>query len=103
MSESFVGFTPAILESVPLFVKLRKPDGQIQALRLEPVGQRSGPGPLVSCLMVSRGNLQIARHSVECYLRQDYPNRELIVVSASPEPEFEQFLRTLEQARVRLI
>ena len=102
-NESFVGFTPAILEAVPLFVRVGQPGGEVETLRLEPMDLQSGPRPLVSCVMVSRGNLQIAQHSVECYLRQDYPNRELIVVSASPDPEFEEFLRALEPARVRLI
>ena len=42
-----------------------------------PVSER----PLVSCLMVTRGNLDILRHSVECYARQSWDHRELVVVT----------------------
>jgi hypothetical protein len=40
--------------------------------------------PLVSCLMVTRGNIALMRYSLACYQRQTYANRELVVVA---EPE----------------
>jgi hypothetical protein len=48
--------------------------------RLEP---QASERPLVSCLMVTRGNLEILRHSVECYARQSWADRELVVVTAT--------------------
>ena len=40
--------------------------------------------PLVSCLMVTRGDAELMAFSVDCYARQTWANRELIVVT---EPE----------------
>jgi glycosyltransferase involved in cell wall biosynthesis len=53
--------------------------------------------------MVSRGNVQIARYAIDCFLRQTYSNRELIVVSDSSSAEFWDYLRPLEQDKVRAI
>lgn len=35
--------------------------------------------PLVSCLMVTRGDRPTIRHALECYRRQTYENRELTI------------------------
>lgn len=35
----------------------------------------------VSCLMVTKGRPELIKKSVDCYLRQTYPNRELIILS----------------------
>jgi hypothetical protein len=40
--------------------------------------------PLVSCLMVTRGDVELMAHAVRCYAQQTWPNRELVVVT---EPE----------------
>src|SRR5262249_2908331 len=40
--------------------------------------------PLVSCLMVTRGNIDLMRYSLACYRQQTYANRELVIVA---EPE----------------
>ena len=40
--------------------------------------------PLVSCLMLTRGNIDLMKYSLSCYQSQTYPNRELVVVA---EPE----------------
>jgi hypothetical protein len=37
--------------------------------------------PLVSCLMMTRGNIDIMRYSLACYRRQKYAHRELVVVA----------------------
>ncbi|HEX4197828.1 MAG TPA: glycosyltransferase family A protein [Caulobacteraceae bacterium] len=37
--------------------------------------------PRVSCLMVTTGRRAVIRHSLECYRRQAYENRELVVVT----------------------
>jgi glycosyltransferase involved in cell wall biosynthesis len=43
--------------------------------------------PLVSCLMVTRGDTAILRYAVNCYARQTWGERELIVVTASGQGE----------------
>lgn len=40
--------------------------------------------PLVSCLMMAGGNIEVMKYSLACYQRQTYTNRELVVV-AGPE------------------
>jgi hypothetical protein len=40
--------------------------------------------PLVSCLMMTRGNIELMKYSLACYQRQTYAHRELVVVA---EPE----------------
>ena len=55
--------------------------------------------PLVSCLMVTQqGRLEMFKHAVGDYLRQTYPNRELVIVTsdapAAMAPAFE-FIREL--------
>src|SRR3954447_25930959 len=37
--------------------------------------------PLVSCLMVTRGNLELIRYSLGCYRSQTYQRRELVIVA----------------------
>jgi len=40
------------------------------------------PGsPMVSCMMVTNGDREVIRHALECYRRQTYENRELVVVT----------------------
>src|SRR5262249_20091427 len=36
---------------------------------------------ICSCLMVTRGNIDLMRYSLGCYQRQTYPHRELVVVA----------------------
>jgi len=37
--------------------------------------------PLVSCLLVTKGDRAVIRHAIECYKRQSYANCELVVVT----------------------
>jgi len=42
---------------------------------------RSAPAlPLITCIMPTRGRLRFVRRAIEYFERQDYPNRELIIV-----------------------
>jgi hypothetical protein len=51
------------------------------ALKYKAIEPPASERPLVSCLMVTRGNLDLMRHSVECYVRQSWAERELVVVT----------------------
>jgi glycosyltransferase involved in cell wall biosynthesis len=49
--------------------------------------------PMISCLMVTRDRLALAKRSIRCFAAQTYPNRELVIVTDG-EPEFgEELLR----------
>jgi glycosyltransferase involved in cell wall biosynthesis len=39
------------------------------------------PDPLVSCLMITRGNVELMKYSLACYRRQTYAHRELVIVA----------------------
>lgn len=53
--------------------------------------------PLVSCLMMTRGNLELMKYSLACYQQQTYAHRELVVV-AEPEAgeKVRAFIRSQE-------
>jgi glycosyltransferase involved in cell wall biosynthesis len=51
---------------------------------------------LVSCLLVTRGNLEILRHSINCFLRQTYPHRELIVIVQDLPFELSAYLKSVD-------
>ncbi len=42
--------------------------------------------PLVSCLCLTYARPALLREAIWCFLQQDYPNKELIVVNDHPEP-----------------
>lgn len=48
--------------------------------------------PLASCLMVTRGDLDLMRQAVESYQRQTWAERELVVVTAEGDPRAIQAL-----------
>jgi glycosyltransferase involved in cell wall biosynthesis len=58
-------------------------------------------GPLVSCLMVSRGKLFPARHAIDCFRAQTYGQRELVIVDDNPESELAGYLDTLDDSLIR--
>ena len=43
--------------------------------------------PLISCLMLTRGRLVPTRFAIDCYRRQTWPNRELVIVCDDPDSE----------------
>jgi len=56
---------------------------------------------LVSCIMPTRGHVFPARHSIECFRRQDYPRTELVVVCAAAGSEVEDYVAGLDDPRIR--
>jgi glycosyltransferase involved in cell wall biosynthesis len=63
-------------------------------------GQQS---PLVTCVMITRGVVPILRHSAECFRRQSYVNRELVVVYDQHADKVEDFFRSGDYNNVRLV
>ena len=59
--------------------------------------------PLVSCLMVTRGRSFPARFAVDCFRRQSWPERELVLVCDAPGTPVEDYCRTLGDARIRVV
>lgn len=62
-----------------------------------------GSLPLVSCIMASRGRTFPAAHAIDCYRRQSYPRRELIIATAALDDCLGSYVRRLGDASIRLI
>jgi Glycosyl transferase family 2 len=75
------------------------PKGSLESRRLVvkafPFDQR----PLVSCLMVTRGNIGFIKTAIECFSRQTYENRELLIVYDNPTLELEYVIGSVEGIR----
>lgn len=54
--------------------------------------------PLVSCIMPTRDRRELALQAIEYFLRQDYPERELVIVDDGAEP-----LPVPEDGRIRYL
>lgn len=55
--------------------------------------------PKISCLTATTGRLECLKKSIRCYLNQTYPNRELIVLSQSPEDNrsIREYIETIQR------
>lgn len=84
-------------------VEVVRPRGEMQTIRLGSLPPYPHRLPLVSCLMVSRGNVTILRHSLQCYLNQDYPSRELVLVTQHPSAELADHLSSFPDAHIRYV
>lgn len=62
-----------------------------------------GASPPISCIMASRGFAFPARHAIECFQRQTYDKRELIIVTAALDCEVKALVADLGDPRIRLL
>jgi mannosyltransferase OCH1-like enzyme len=60
-------------------------------------------GPLVSCLMVTRGRVALAARAIRCFLAQTYENRELVIVDDAEDDALAAHVAGLGDPRVRHI
>jgi glycosyltransferase involved in cell wall biosynthesis len=87
--------------SVP--VLLCEPDGSRIEGAMTIAADLNVSGPLISCVMVSRGHRYPAAFAMECYRRQTYANRELIVVSVRPEPELAALIEEMADPSIKFV
>jgi hypothetical protein len=59
--------------------------------------------PSITCVMASRGRLFPALYAIECFLRQTYPRRELLIATAAKDGLLARHVATITGHRVRLI
>ncbi len=63
--------------------------------------------PKISCLLVTAKNrFQFLRKSIQCYLDQTYPNKELVIVNEGPtsyQKEIEDYVLKINRLDIRLI
>jgi glycosyltransferase involved in cell wall biosynthesis len=93
---------------VPAFVtQSRNPGGQTVFGQIElPLavgpGRRPATPASVSCLMVTRDRLELARLSVACFLRQTWPRKELIVLDESADERLRSWIASRADPRIRV-
>ncbi len=61
----------------------------------------SSHGPLVSCLMVTRGNPELVASALACFRAQTWINKELVVVCENVTPALRELLK--DDHRIRLV
>jgi glycosyltransferase involved in cell wall biosynthesis len=67
-------------------------------------GTEARRNPLVTCVMITRGVIPILSHSAECFRRQNYANRELVVVSErDAHNDVQAFFRSHDYNNVKLV
>lgn len=57
--------------------------------------------PLISCLMPTARRPDFVRCAVQCFQRQNYPRKELIILDHEPGSRLESQLRQLDDPRIR--
>lgn len=70
---------------------------RLQERPIRPVASVSSP-PLVSCIMPTRDRRELALQAIEYFLRQDWPERELVIIDDGAEP-----LPVPEDGRIRYL
>ncbi|MBF0335490.1 MAG: glycosyltransferase [Alphaproteobacteria bacterium] len=58
--------------------------------------------PLISCLMVTRDRTAQARVAIDCFLKQTWPNKELVIVTEAPDPALIEHVRALNAPEIKL-
>ncbi len=61
------------------------------------------PIPSVSCIMVTSRRPAFARAAINCFLKQTYPDRELLVLATADDRETIDLVNAFTNARVRLV
>ncbi|CAN5182757.1 hypothetical protein BH09PSE3_BH09PSE3_22930 [soil metagenome] len=84
-------------------VLLCEPDGRKIEGAMTIAADFNVAGPLISCVMVSRGSRYPAAFAIECYRRQSYANRELIIVSAAADEDLSELVAAMRDPSIRFV
>lgn len=57
--------------------------------------------PLVSCLMITKDRFALAKKSVVSFIKQTYPNLELIILDDSGNPELRDWVNNLKNPTIK--
>jgi glycosyltransferase involved in cell wall biosynthesis len=89
--------------TIELPMTISAPNGSVRDDILRLARNTTVRGPLVSCLMVSRGRRFPALFAIDCYRRQTYANRELVIVTGGQNTEVGALVRELDDPTIRYI
>jgi glycosyltransferase involved in cell wall biosynthesis len=99
------GFARTRFLDEPLTATVRPRRAPAAAVVASP-GTNGDRPPLISCLMITRDRLALAKRAIDCFADQTYPERELVVVSEG-EPayrtELERYADGRGAERVRIV
>lgn len=84
-------------------MRIVHPDGMVRYGTLASRPSASTQGPLVSCLMVSRGDRFPAEHAIRCYRQQSYTNRELVIVTTAKNSAVSALVTEIADPSIRYI
>ncbi|MFH1152863.1 MAG: glycosyltransferase [Pseudomonadota bacterium] len=56
--------------------------------------------PLVSCLMVTKNRYLLARRAIQCFQKQRYENRELIIIDDGDDDTLEKWTQSMGDSRI---
>jgi glycosyltransferase involved in cell wall biosynthesis len=87
-------------QTIPASIIENGREGEITPVDLAWTG---GDGPLVSCLMVTRGHVFPAKFAIACFQNQTYENCELIIVIDDSASALIPHVASLQDARIRLV
>ncbi len=91
-------------EFAPASAQVRIVDrGQASVSRLVRRPDVKPSPPLVSCLMVTAARPASARIAIECFLRQTYSHRELVIVDDGPADELARHVDSIGDERIRML
>ena len=71
--------------------------------RRGPAAAAGDPLPLVSALMVTHDRAYLARFAIDCFRRQTYPNKELVIIDYGADDTLAQELARLGDPTIRMI
>lgn len=56
--------------------------------------------PKISCLMVTKGRMEMAKRAIHCFCKQTYINKELVIVEDDEDDSLEQWVKGLKDASI---
>lgn len=62
-------------------------------------------GPKISCLTVTGNRLVMLKEAIDCYCRQTYPNREMVIVAGGDDycRRIQNYVKSLGRGDIRLV
>jgi hypothetical protein len=59
--------------------------------------------PLISCLMVTKNRVDLAKCAIQCFLNQTYAHRELVIIDDGEDEGLAEYTQQLEDERIKYL
>lgn len=84
-----------------LDVLVLAPDERVIRQSIEAGSETTSAAHLISCLMISRGEIYPTAFAIECFQRQTFQNKELVIVTANTNGALKRYVESLGDHRIR--